>query len=132
MRHFYSRSEQGLSLLEVLISMVILGIGVLGLAPMLVLSIDANSTSRDFSIATQLAKEKLEFYEAEPTISGVPFSDEETNLRGRFSRQTYVIDNASDTTLPDDIYQISVTMSWPDDLGQIHSTSMSTLVRKAS
>lgn len=132
MKQMYLRSSQGLSLLEVLISMVILGIGVLGLAPMLVLSIDANSISRDFSIATQLAKEKLEFYEAEPTISGVPFSDEETNLRSRFTRTTYVIDNSSDTTLPDNVYQISVSLSWPDDLGKIHSTSMSTLIRKAT
>lgn len=126
------RSITGLSLLEVLISMVILGIGVLGLAPMMVISIDANSISRDFSIATQLAKEKLEFYEAEPTISGVPFTDEETDLRNRFTRTTYVIDNASDTSLPDNIYQISVTLSWPNDLGQVQSTTMSSLVRKAS
>jgi len=130
MIHKMYHSKGGLSLLEVLISMVILGIGVLGLAPMLVLSIDSNSISRDFSIATQLAKEKLEFYEAEPAISGVPFSDTENNLRGRFTRTTYIIDNASDTTLPDNIYQISVTLSWPDDLGKNHSTTMQTLVRK--
>ena len=55
-----------------------------------------------------------------------------TNLRDRFTRTTYVIDKASDTSLPDNIYQISVTLSWPDDLGNTQRTTMSTLVRKAS
>ena len=50
-------NQRGVTLLEVLISMLILTFGILGLAPMLVLSVESNSISRDFSLAAQLAKE---------------------------------------------------------------------------
>jgi type IV pilus modification protein PilV len=124
-----ARSQAGISLLEVLISMIILAVGILGLAPLLVLSIDVNTTSKEFSIATQLAKEKLEFYEAEPTITGVPKTETESDLQGRFSRVTVITDHATDSLVPENRYKVVVDVSWNSE-GQAHSTGMATLINK--
>ena len=125
-------TSRGISLLEVLISMLILAFGILGLAPMMVLSIDANSTSRDFSIASELAKESLEFYESSPGTIVAPYSNTESNLQGDFTRQTYILDHASDTLIPDSRYKLVVVISWLDDNGLAQSTQMSTLIKKES
>ena len=69
--------DRGLSLLEVLISMLVLSIGILGLAPMIVLSIEGNTISRDYSIASELAKEQLEYYEGVDWLMPEDASEEE-------------------------------------------------------
>ncbi len=125
-------NSRGLSLLEVLISMLILAFGILGLAPMMVLSVDANSTSRDFSIAAELAKESLENYESNPAAMVAPYSNTENNVRDNFSRTTYIIDHTADTLIPDSRYKLVVVISWIDHNGLSQSTQMSTLVKKAT
>ena len=129
MKHHIRTNNRGLSLLEVLISMLILAFGIIGLAPLMVLSIDANSTSRDFSIAAELAKETLELYESDPSIPTVPSTETEANLNGDFSRTTYVIGHASDSLIPENRYKVIVVISWTDDNGLSQSTQMSTLIK---
>ena len=123
-------SRQGISLLEVLISMLILALGILGLAPMLALSIDSNSLSRDFSIAGELAKEKLEIFERVDSTLVTPYVETENELRGRFTRLTYITDHASDSLIPDNVLKVDVMVSWSDDGGMSRTSQMSTLVRK--
>jgi prepilin-type N-terminal cleavage/methylation domain-containing protein len=53
-------SRNGFTLVEVLIAMVILSIGLLGMAGLLIGTIHTNKISRDMSIATVLAKTKIE------------------------------------------------------------------------
>ena len=130
MRSCRLKSKSGVSLLEVLVSMLILGFGILGLAPMVILSIDANSTSRDFSMAGELAKERLEFYEGLDSIPATPFTQQEDSLFGVFTRQTFIIDSASDSLIPGNLCKVDVVISWKDQVGVNRSTKMSTLVRK--
>jgi type IV pilus assembly protein PilV len=130
MRSFRLKNQKGVSLLEVLVSMLILGFGILGLAPMVILSIDANSTSRDFSVAGELAKERLEFYEGLDTMPATPFKFAEDSLFGVYQRVTYIIDSASDSTIPGDLCKVDIIISWKDQIGVNRSTKMSTLVRK--
>ena len=51
-------NQNGLSLLEVLISMLLLALGLLTLAPMVVISIEGNNISRDVLTVSEMAKEK--------------------------------------------------------------------------
>ena len=62
-------NESGAGLLEVLVGMLVIAIGLMGLAPMLALSIDGNSIARDNNVVANLLKEKIEFYEGLPTSS---------------------------------------------------------------
>lgn len=125
-----SLNSRGISLLEVLIAMLILGFGIIGLAPMMVLSIDTNAHSRDLSLATQLAKERLENIEAAASIGSVPSVVTEDSVGGKFMRVTSITGHASDTLIPPNRYKVVVVMSWTDDDGMYRSSKMSTLIRK--
>ena len=139
MNHIRERrlsDDRGLSLLEVLISMVILAVGILGLAPMVVLSIEGNEISRDFAVATELAKERLELYEAAGELlpeDGSRAEDEvvdeqvmtlsDTLGYGRWIRISPV-----DSVNPPTLCKVEVIISWTDQLGTARSTKHSTLM----
>ena len=74
---FLLKDKSGVSLLEVLVSLLILGFGLLGLAPMIVMSIEGNVISRDHSDVSRLAKEKIEYYEGLDSLPSMPFIEQE-------------------------------------------------------
>ncbi|MEE8577710.1 MAG: prepilin-type N-terminal cleavage/methylation domain-containing protein [candidate division Zixibacteria bacterium] len=123
-------NDKGLSLLEVLVAMIILGLGILGMAPMIVMSIEGNNMSRDVLVVSSLAAEKLEHFEAMEYLPAVPYSETEANLEGAYTRQTSIKDNTVDATIPDGVCQIDVTISWTDKTGVDRETTYSTLLMK--
>ncbi len=64
-----TRNDRGFSLIEVMVSIVILTIGLLSLAQMMVLSTNANSLSGRMTSCSALAKEQLERLKAAPFFS---------------------------------------------------------------
>lgn len=123
-------NQNGLSLLETLISMIILAIGILGLAPMVILSIDGNNISQDVLAVTTLAKEKLEMYEGLEIMPATPYTVTEYGLSGMYDVTTTIRDNASDSTVPAGNYQVDIYIAWTDKGGMPRSTSYSTLIRE--
>ncbi|UCD95270.1 MAG: prepilin-type N-terminal cleavage/methylation domain-containing protein [Candidatus Zixiibacteriota bacterium] len=124
-------NSRGVSLLEVMISMIILAFGILGLAPMVVLSIEGNVISRDHTVAANLLKQKVEYYEGLDSILTVPYREYEQGLSNIYSRTTYIKDNSVDTLLPSGVYQIDVVVSWLDNENVKRSTSYSTYILKS-
>lgn len=120
----------GLSLIEVLVSLLIFSIAVLGMAPLMVVSMKSNTYSRDLTLATQLAKEKLEDFEAADSLPTAPYSYYESGLQSKFSRSTWVIDSVSDTLIPGTCSRIDVVVTWSGEDSLSHSTQMSTLIQK--
>ncbi len=123
-------NDKGLSLLEVLVAMIILSLGILGMAPMVVMSIEGNNMSRDVLVVSSLAAETLEYYESLETLPTVPFTETETNLEGGYVRLTSSEDNTTDASIPNGVCQIDVTISWTDKTGVDRSTTYSTLLMK--
>ena len=123
--------SKGVSLLEVMISMIILAFGILGLAPMVVLSIEGNVISRDHSVAANLLKQKVEYYEGLDVMPSVPYQEYEQGLSNVYSRTTFIKDNSVDTLLPSGVYQIDVVVSWLDNENVQRSTSYSTYILKS-
>jgi type IV pilus assembly protein PilV len=62
-------NKKGFTLIEVLIGLVILAIGLLGIAGMQVSSVKGNFSSSNLTEATYIAKDRLEF------LKNLPFSD---------------------------------------------------------
>jgi type IV pilus assembly protein PilV len=108
------RKEKGISLLEVLVAMVILAFGVLGLAPMIVISMFGNSYSNQVTVADAIAQDRLEEIKAWPAVNPIPYSDTLSNIQGIFTRQTLVNDDSTDASIPAGVYEIQVTVSWTD------------------
>lgn len=126
------KNDRGLSLLEVMVSMIVLSIGILGMAPMVVLSVDGNNTSQDVLEASMLAKETIEYYEGLESLPLLPIQEEESALNGVYSRAVSVYDNATDTTLPDGVANLEVVISWIDQTGQSRISTYATLLDKES
>ena len=122
--------DRGIGLLEVLVSMIILAIGILGLAPLIVTAIDGNVISRDNTVASNLIKQRLEFYEGLDSLPPVPYKVEETGLENYFTRATYIKDSTVDTLVPSGVYQIDVVVSWTDNKSVTHSRTYSTYIPK--
>ncbi|MEW6410978.1 MAG: prepilin-type N-terminal cleavage/methylation domain-containing protein [Candidatus Zixiibacteriota bacterium] len=123
-------NDKGLSLLEVLVAMIILSLGILGMAPMVVMSIEGNNMSRDVLVVSSLAAEKLEFYESLETLPSVPYTETESDLEGGYTRYTAINDSTTDASIPGGVCQVDITISWTDKTGVARSTTYSTLLMK--
>ena len=123
-------NDKGLSLLEVMVSMILLALGLLTLAPMVVVSIEGNNISRDVLSVSEMGKEKIEYYKGLKPFPPVPFVEVETNLAGGYKRSTSIMDKTSDAAIPDGLYKVLISISWKDKAGVDRSTVYSTFIRK--
>lgn len=123
------RNQSGLSLLEVLISMLILGFGLLGLGPLIVHTVHTNSVSRGFTEASSLIRDKVEQMQSLDPLPSLPYYETESSLKGYYSRETSIEDSTSDGSIPGGTCKVTVAVSWNDDGGHTRSTNVSTLLR---
>lgn len=130
--------DRGLSLLEVLISMIVLAVGILGLAPMIVLSIEGNDISRDFSLASELAKKQLEELQAQGEIMAPDLAQDSLwedlpnivydDLSDTLGFSRIVTITKGELRNPPRICTVKVSLSWTDKMGNSRATTHSTLM----
>ena len=77
-------SSKGMSLIEVVMAMLIVAIGILGLAPLMAITMDGNSFSRSVTMANTLAQDKIESLRTVPGFSPLPFVESDLNVNNRF------------------------------------------------
>lgn len=124
------RNQKGITLLEVMISMLILAFGVLGLAPMLVVSMFGNSYSNQVTVADAIAMDQFEEIKTWYQVSPLPFTQTVSNLHGIFTRQTQIDDSTTDGSVPPGVYRIAITVSWTDHEQVARSTTYHTYKAK--
>ena len=107
-------NQKGMTLLEVMISMLILTFGVLGLAPMIVISMYGNSYSNQVTVADAIAMDRFEEIKTWYHISPLPHSETVNNVQGIFTRQTLINDATTDASIPSGVYEIQVNVTWTD------------------
>ena len=117
-------------MVEVMAAMIILAIGILGFAPMMVVTMGANSFSRDLNQADNLAQDRMETLRLMGSFAPLPYTTSESNLLGRFTRTTRVDAYESDPTIPSRMYRTDVTISWSDQNGLPRTSSYSTYITK--
>ena len=120
--------NSGVGLLEVLISMIILAIGLLGLAPMIVTSIEGNVIARDHSTASTLVKQKVEYFEGLESLPSMPYFEQEDDVMNGFVRTTRLDDHTSNTTVPEGLCQVEVEVAWVDNQEITRTTALTTFI----
>ena len=123
-------NQNGLSLLEVMISMILLALGLLAMAQIIGLSIEGNNISRDVMTVSEMAKEKIEFYKGVKPFPAVPYYETETSIFGGYNRYTSIQDSVSDASIPGGLYEVAIKITWTDKTGVDRSTSYSTYIQK--
>lgn len=128
--------SQGFTLLEVLMAIVILSVGLLGMASLTVGIINGNALSKNLSTATTLAQDKME------EIWEQDYSDIATQARiallspfANYEREV----NVDTTTLPDIVGPpaqligmkiVTVTVYWTDGNG-VHEVEQKTIISRS-
>lgn len=97
--------QEGFTLLEVLIALVVLTVGLLGMAALTGSLVSAGALSRDRVTATALAQAKIEEFENTTITSSVTGSD----TQGAFAR-TWTVTSGSPTA---NTATVQVTVTWP-------------------
>jgi len=102
------RSKKGITLLEVMASMIIFSLGLLMLVPLMLASITANDSANDMSRATLFAQQKLEqLRNASVLASG---SDTIENMS-----RTWTVE-----TVTSNLKKITVNVTWQDEMSKTH------------
>lgn len=115
--------EAGFTLIEVLVAVAIIAIGVLALAANTISVTQGNRVSANYTIAVNLAQEKMEEVRAQSSFTNGTATDTSTGSTGVPFTRTRVIGDSSETNLK----QIDVTVSWTE-YGVSRSVALSTYV----
>jgi prepilin-type N-terminal cleavage/methylation domain-containing protein len=111
-----TNTEAGFTLIEVMVSIVILSIGVLGLAPLMAVSVTGNSFSNEATRANVIAQDKIEELKNVVTFGALPRVDTAT-VDNRYRYTARVDDTGSDGTVPAGVYKIYIRVNWTDHSG---------------
>lgn len=111
------QNKRGLSLLEVLVSMLILAFGLLGLAPLFLTNIYSNYYSNNITKANVIAQDKIEWMRNQLSFSPLPWIEVTPNLEDIFTRTARVDVDTTDGSVPSGVYRIRVTVNWKDKAG---------------
>jgi prepilin-type N-terminal cleavage/methylation domain-containing protein len=137
------RRKEGFSLIEVLVALVILAVGLLGLALFQTTAIKGNAIASKWTVATELAQDRLERFRhvgwdnivssaaggfttgppPQPTYANLPgAAGDNTIVRGtQYYRIWYVTSNATDS-----LKTITVWCCWSDDAARWHNIMLVT------
>jgi type II secretory pathway pseudopilin PulG len=111
------KSKQGFSILEVMVSIIILTMSLIFLLNMAMVALDANDWSNKATMSTQLIQEKLE--ELRTSLALTNGIDTVNNIQ----RQWTV------TNVNSYLRQIDITASWENSRGDTLQNSISTMIR---
>ena len=110
------RKDAGFTLIEVMVAIIVLSIGVLGLAPLMVVSITGNAFSNEATRANVIAQDRIETLKNTSSFASMPFIDS-ASVDNQFHYMARVDDQASDGTVPTGVYKILVRVNWTDQAG---------------
>jgi len=117
------QTKKGFTLIEVLVAMLVLAIGLLGLATLATTVINGNAFSNEMTTATTLAQEKLEDIQGQGYAS-VSSTNENYGSITSYSAYKRVASVATDSPATG-MKTVTVTVSWDADA---HSVALKTIL----
>jgi len=118
------RNQDGLTLLEVLVAIVIMSVSLLLLLNMAMIALDSNDWSNNTTVATQLMQEKLENLRSEPNLQ--PYVSSGTDTVGDIRRAWLV------TPAGNHLRRVEVMVQWADLKGQATNNSITAFIKTDS
>jgi type IV pilus modification protein PilV len=117
-------NTKGFTLIEILVGLVILAIGLLGIAGMQVTSVKGNFFSKNLTQASYVAQDRLEFLKNLPISNPIfqstaTYTEEQVDISGQKFNRSYTI------TLNGTLRRITYTVTWFD--GVDHRVSYTTV-----
>jgi Tfp pilus assembly protein PilV len=123
------RSEAGLTIVELLAAVLVLSIGVLGLAPLMALSVRGSVRGENVTNVVAAAQQMIEKKIGAVGFPTMPYTHTDTFEDGKYAAITTVTDRTVDSSIPDHVYRVNVEVMWTDDTGlerHMHFTTFTT------
>ena len=122
-------NKKGYSLIEVLISLVIMSITILGLTGLMVQTTNNNSFGCHITEAATFAQDQLENLRVSPWANVVTGNDVRQGSTGiNYSRSWVVVPNGAPPN--DTIREITITITWTDKVS--HSVAFRSVIFRSS
>ena len=121
-------NQKGMGLLEVMVSMLIITIGVLGIAPLIVLSIEENVISESYSNISNIISSEIELFQTLDSLPTPPYVKKDLNSEENYAMLTSLDDHASDSLVPDGLYRVKIDIVWQDHQNVVRNNSVSTYI----
>jgi Tfp pilus assembly protein PilV len=102
------KSEKGITLIEIMASIIVFALGLLMLIPMMIASINANEFANDLSEATLLAQQKLEELR---NTSALTSGNDIVDSKNR----TWTVENVATN-----LKKVTVSVDWNDMRNRAH------------
>ena len=118
-------SEDGFTLLEMMISLTVLAVGILGVTGMFISSIGGNAQGRNMTVASSLGQSKLDFLSNAVMYEGLA-NGSETSSDGRYN----ILWNVTTPVTGLEMKSIDVTVKW-EIKGQTHTVQFNSLRAKS-
>ncbi len=112
-----SRSESGLTIVELLAAVLVLSIGIIGLAPLMALSVRGSVRGENVTNVVAAAQQMIEKKIGAVGFPTMPYSHTDTFEDGKYAAVTTVIDRTVDSSVPEHVYKVNVEVMWTDDTG---------------
>ena len=113
--------QNGFTLIEILVTLAILSIGLLGMAALTIEIMRSNAQSRAYAEATILAQDKLE----EIKRIGYGYDRSDPEVVGRFTRRPFP---SAENSPEDGMKEVAVKVSWDSMGGRSHSVELKTIL----
>lgn len=123
-------NQKGLSLVEVLAAMVVLTLGILGLAPLMAISVRGSVHSENITSVVAAAQEMIEQKIGAVGFPTIPYVQTSTFDGGKYTVTTKVSDNTVLSSIPEHVYKVDATVNWIDASGLQRTLTFTTYTTK--
>jgi Tfp pilus assembly protein PilV len=122
--------EEGLTLIELLVAAIVLSIGVLGLAPLMAISVRGSVRGENVTNVVAAAQQLIEMKIGAVGFPTIPYTQTQTFDGGKYSATTTVTDQTVNSSIPAHVYRVDVDVAWTDDGGMQRNLTFTTYTTK--